>query len=132
MRPRLPHLAAQVWRARLSPAALSAALLSCGCTSVSDYIHHRFKVAPNYVRPSAPVANNWIDGNDPRVRTTTDDLSQWWKVFNDPILDSLICTAYQQNLSLRAAANRVLQARAQLAIEAGNLFPQTQQMTGAF
>ena len=65
-----------------------------------------------------------------RVRQQCDDLSKWWAVFKDPVLDSLICYAYRQNLSLRVAGCRVLEARAQMAIDVGNLFPQTQTMTG--
>ena len=67
------------------------------------------------------MAADWIDAPDKRLRTGEDDLSQWWKVFNDPILDKLICSAYQQNLTLRQAGFRVLEARAQLAIAAGQL-----------
>jgi NodT family efflux transporter outer membrane factor (OMF) lipoprotein len=48
------------------------------------------------------------------------------------VLDSLICYAYGQNLSLRVAGMRVLEARAQVAIDAGNLLPQTQASTGDF
>lgn len=55
---------------------------------------------------------------------------QWWMVFNDPVLDSLIDSAVTQNLTLREAGFRVLQARAQLGFAQGNLFPQTQTMTG--
>ena len=49
-----------------------------------------------------------------------------------PSADALICTAYHQNLTLRVAGFRVLEARSQLAIDAGELFPQTQQMTGSY
>ena len=79
-----------------------------------------------------PVAQNWIDANDVRVRTQCDDLSRWWTVFQDPTLDTLICFAYRQNLSLRVAAYRVLEARAQMLIDMGNLFPQTQTATGSY
>ena len=106
--------------------------LAGGCTSLEQYIHNNFKVGPNYGRPAAPVENSWIDGDDVRIRKESDDLSKWWTVFKDPTLDSLICLAYQQNLTLREAGFRVLQARAQLAIDVGNLFPQTQQMTGDY
>ncbi len=61
-----------------------------------------------------------------------DDLSQWWTVFNDPVLDNLICCAYHQNLTLREAGCRILEARAQLGIAVGELFPQTQNMTGDY
>jgi NodT family efflux transporter outer membrane factor (OMF) lipoprotein len=111
---------------------LSLSVLTCGCTSVSEYIHNGFKVGPNYGRPPAPVARDWIDAGDVRVRKDSDDLSKWWSVFHDPVLDSLICYAYQQNLSLRVAGFRVLEARAQMLIDVGNLFPQTQTATGSY
>jgi NodT family efflux transporter outer membrane factor (OMF) lipoprotein len=78
------------------------------------------------------VAHEWIDANDKRVRSEPDDLSQWWKVFHDPVLDNLICSAYQQNLTLREAGFRVLEARAQLGITVGTIFPQLQNMTGSY
>ena len=59
-------------------------------------------------------------------------MSQWWGVFKDPILNDLICTAYHQNLTLREAGFRVLEARAQLGIAVGNIFPQTQNASGAY
>jgi NodT family efflux transporter outer membrane factor (OMF) lipoprotein len=103
-----------------------------GCTSFSEYIHNGFKVGPNYAKPPAPVAKEWIDANDKRVRTEKDDLSKWWTVFNDPVLDNLVCRAYRQNISLRQAGFQVLVARALRNIAIGNLFPQTQEATGDF
>jgi NodT family efflux transporter outer membrane factor (OMF) lipoprotein len=111
---------------------LPAAVAVCGCTSLREYVHNGFKVGPNYCKPPAPVAKEWIDANDRRVRSESDDLSKWWVVFNDPVLNFLICDAYRQNLSLRVAGMRVLEARAQLAIDTGNLLPQTQTSTGDF
>jgi NodT family efflux transporter outer membrane factor (OMF) lipoprotein len=111
---------------------LIASLPTCGCTSLHEYVHNGFKVGPNYGKPPAPVAREWIDAADVRVRTESDDLTKWWKVFNDPVLDSLICTAYRQNLTLREAGFRVLQARAQLGIAVGYLFPQLQNVTGDY
>ncbi len=104
----------------------------CGCTGLREYIDNGFKVGPNYAQPPAPVATEWIDAADQRVRKESDDLSKWWTVFNDPVLDGLICFAYKQNLSLKAAGFRVLQARALLGIDVGNLFPQTQKMMGDY
>jgi NodT family efflux transporter outer membrane factor (OMF) lipoprotein len=103
---------------------------ACGCTSVSDYIHNGFKVGPNFKRPPAPVAEHWIDANDARVRSETEDDSHWWTVFHDPVLSDLVQFTYRQNLTLREAGFRVLQARAQLGIAKGELFPQTQVMNG--
>jgi NodT family efflux transporter outer membrane factor (OMF) lipoprotein len=55
------------------------------------------------------------------------DHSQWWTVFNDPTLETLVFNAYDQNLDLRTAGFRVLEARAQRSITAGNLLPQSQE-----
>ena len=104
----------------------------CGCTTFSEYIHNGFKVGPNYHKPLAPVAEDWIDARDIRLNHGSDDMSQWWKVFHDPVLDRLICSAYHQNLTLKQAGFRVLEARAQLGITVGNIFPQTQNMTGSY
>ena len=90
---------------------VALATCSCGCTSVSEYVHNGFKVGPNYSTPEAAVASNWIDASDKRVRSDADDLSKWWTVFNDPVLDDLICDAYHQNLTLKEAGYRVLQSR---------------------
>src|SRR5438094_800687 len=116
----MPNLAS--WKSGFSRQclALVLALWITGCTSPREYIANGFKVGPNYGRPPAPVAKEWIDAAD--IRTRSEDLSTWWTVFNDPVLDSLICYAYQQNLTLRQAGFRVLEARAQLAIATGQLF----------
>ena len=103
------------------------ALLLCGCTGLREYIHNGFEVGPDYRRPPAPVAERWIDADDVRIRSEKVDDSQWWAVFNDPVLNGLVQTAYQQNLSVREAGFRVLEARAQRAIACGSLFPQQQQ-----
>jgi NodT family efflux transporter outer membrane factor (OMF) lipoprotein len=108
------------------------AITLCGCTSFREYVQNGFKVGPNFCRPSAQVAPQWIDADDKRVRSESEDQSKWWTVFNDPGLNSLICCAYQQNLTLREAGCRVLQARAQLAITKGEIFPQNQNMTGDY
>ena len=113
-----------------------------GCTSPREYIANGFKVGPNYQRRPAPVAKDWIDAADVRVRKESDDLSKWWTVFTvpgkdnqpetDPALNALICYAYNQNLTLRQAGFRVLEARAQLGIAVGSFFPQTQNMAGDY
>ena len=112
--------------------AIALAICLSGCTSIGDYLHNGFKVGPNYGRPPAFVAEQWIDASDRRVHSETDDISQWWAVFNDPALNSLVQSTYQQNLTLREAGFRILQARAQRGIAVGNLFPQTQVATGGY
>ncbi len=103
-----------------------------GCTSWRDYVRNGFKVGPNYCPPVAPVANQWIDAADPNVSSGPADVAAWWQTFNDPMLDSLIYTAYRQNLSLRVACFRIIEARAQRGIAVGELFPQSQQAYGSY
>src|SRR5215212_7710774 len=91
-----------------------------------EYWQNGCKVGPNYMRPAAPVESAWIDDANPRLKSEGQLLSAWWTVFNDPALNQLIQTAYQQNLTLRQAGARILEARAQLGIARGELFPQTQ------
>lgn len=93
---------------------------------LGNWWHNGCKVGPNYMRPAAPVANHWIESADPKVNSNAQPPGYWWKVFNDPTLERLIQTAYQQNLTLRVAGARILEARAQLAIARGELFPQEQ------
>ena len=89
-------------------------------------------MGPNYCRPDAAVAEHWIDAAKVRQPADTKSLAQWWAVFNDPTLNHLVACAYHQNLTLREAGFRVLQARAQLAIAQGNLFPQSQTASGSY
>lgn len=111
---------------------LTLALGLAGCSSFSRYLENGFKVGPQYGRPAAPVAETWIDATDSRVRSESTDDSQWWASFNDPVLNGLVQDAYQQNLTLREAGYRVLEARARYGISVGELFPQEQTNVGGF
>jgi NodT family efflux transporter outer membrane factor (OMF) lipoprotein len=108
------------------------ALIASGCTSPIEYVRNTFKVGPNYQGAKANVAPHWIDETDTRVRPQPADLSQWWSVFNDPVLNGLIECASRQNMSLREAGFRILEARDELAITEGRLFPQVQQGTASY
>jgi NodT family efflux transporter outer membrane factor (OMF) lipoprotein len=88
-------------------------------------------VGPNYQRPKVAVSPNWTETGDQRVSTGSTTYRDWWRAFNDPALDRLIARAYRDNLSLQQAGARVLQARAQLGIAVGEIYPQTQQAVGA-
>ncbi len=104
---------------------------SLGCCHVPggrirDWWHNGCKVGPNYLRPAAPVADQWIDYADPRVHSDETQLCYWWTVFNDPVLNMLVEMAYGQNLTLRVAGARILESRSQLGIAVGGLFPQSQ------
>ena len=81
-------------------AVIGVVLLNSGCvfTGPLEYINNGFKVGPNYNTPPAPVAPDWIEANDPRVENR--HLDDWWTVFQDPVLDSLIAVAHDKNRSL--------------------------------
>jgi len=88
-------------------------------------------LGPDYEQPKADVAPNWLESEDPRISSLSPADPKWWKsAFNAPVLDQLIETAFEQNLTLRSAGLRVLQSQQQLAIAIGNQYPQQQQITG--
>jgi NodT family efflux transporter outer membrane factor (OMF) lipoprotein len=96
------------------------ALVIAGCTMVG----------PDYVKPTPPEPQEWLESADSNIQSKAADFSTWWTVFNDPTLNDLVQSAYQQNLTLQATGIRILRARAQLGIAIGNQYPQTQQGTG--
>ncbi len=102
--------------------------LGWGCAALAPLALAGCMVGPDYVPPAAPVAANWLQSRDPAVRMDRQDEKNWWSVYHDPVLDRLVQTAYDQNLSLMSAGTRVLAARAQLGIAAGEFYPQTQQL----
>jgi NodT family efflux transporter outer membrane factor (OMF) lipoprotein len=83
-------------------------------------------IGPDFKRPAAPIAAKWSDTSDSRVDNGYADFPDWWNVFNDPDLTRLIGLAYRDNLTLRAAGLRVLEARAQLGVAIGEFYPQQQ------
>ncbi|MEN6365956.1 MAG: TolC family protein [Thermoguttaceae bacterium] len=103
-----------------------------GCTSWREYVHNGFKVGPNYCRPDAEVSSHWIDEKDLRTAEDPEIAKRWWTVFKDPKLNELVACAYRQNLTLREAGFRILEARATRDIAVGNFFPQTQNAAGNY
>jgi len=81
-------------------------------------------VGPDFSAPSAPVAEKWLEANNPSADTRNQEYRDWWTVFHDPVLNRLVESAYNQNLTLVSAGTRVLQARAQLGVAIGEFYPQ--------
>jgi NodT family efflux transporter outer membrane factor (OMF) lipoprotein len=84
-------------------------------------------VGPHYVKPVQNVNANWSVTGTPQISAQPATESAWWKTFNDPVLEQLIQLAYQQNLTLRVAGLRIMEARAALGIATGNQYPQVQE-----
>jgi NodT family efflux transporter outer membrane factor (OMF) lipoprotein len=109
----------------------ASCLLGGGC-GLSHWAHNQYRLGPNHRQPPALVADDWIDSGEDHVLPLPLDHPDWWAVFQDPVINDLVQTAFEQNLTLRQAAMRVTQARASRAITAGNLFPQEQLAFGGF
>ena len=106
---------------RLEQALLIAALCTAGCT----------QVGPDFQKPDADINAEWELLESQQVKTQVTENIEWWHAFNDSTLNDLVNKAYAQNLSLEAAGLRVLEARAQLGIAVGSIFPQQQTAGGS-
>lgn len=87
------------------------------------------RVGPNYKRPAVPAppafrgAGNVADSSASAPAVSLGD-QKWWEVFSDPQLQELIRTALKQNYDVRLAAERVVQAQAQLGVTRADQFPE--------
>lgn len=94
-------------------------------------------VGPVYETPPVDVAEAWQEADAPSLTQApsaepdTENEGAWWAAFNDPVLSELIDLASRDNVSIQSAAARILEARAQLGIAVGNLYPQQQQAFGS-
>jgi len=91
-------------------------------------------VGPDFVKPEVELPASWsedsLKSSQNTLQSSPLQQQQWWKIFNDPLLNQLVETAWKQNNSLEIAGLRVLEARAQLGIAQGLSFPQTQVASG--
>ncbi len=100
---------------KIGLSALTVILLS-GCV----------KLGPNFTGvDTPPLPQNWTEGK----KANDEAIAQWWKTFNDPTLNTLVEKAYEQNLDIKSAGLRILQARAALGISQGLSFPQVQTLS---
>lgn len=80
-------------------------------------------VGPDYKSPKVQVPEEYREVPDPALLRDKKDIVSWWKVFNDPLLTELIEEASKDNLNLKTAVARVKEARAQVGVERGELYP---------
>lgn len=87
------------------------------------------KVGPDYRAPKVELSDRWVG---PTTAPTTQgskattrpvEITQWWSTFNDPVLDSLIERAIEENLDLKQATARIRQARAARGVVSSGLWP---------
>jgi NodT family efflux transporter outer membrane factor (OMF) lipoprotein len=108
------------WRAAAKIAMLIL-VLGSGC----------MMVGPDYRQPEPPVAPDWIAHED-GIAPSSAPIGPWWESFGDPTLSNLIAEAYDRNPTLQAAGIRVIEAQARRGIAIGTVFPQTQNLVGAY
>jgi outer membrane protein, multidrug efflux system len=103
------HVSWRVPRAA-SRYAVVIALTVSGCST--DWLPH-VDPAPTYEPPQYVVPVSW-QGSSPFVEARPSDgelRSDWWMLFNDPVLNKLEEQAMVANPDLQAAAERFVQAR---------------------
>lgn len=88
-------------------------------------------VGPNFHSPANPYPNRWSEAGEDSITTQPLAAVQWWRLFKDPKIDSLITRAAESNLDLQLARERILQARAQRQVVAADLLP-TFDLTSAY
>ena len=105
-------------RLSFSRATASAAVLAmaAGCT-----------VGPDYEPPVTQAPAQWTEAATPGLIGTGPEagrqLERWWAAFKDPTLDRLVERAVADNLDLKIAEQRLLEARAQRAEAAAGFYP---------
>ena len=106
--------------------ALSVKIVVAGLAGLISFIAG-CKVGPNYSRPSAETPAAWKEQPPAGWKNATphDDISKgdWWQVFGDPQLNDIELQAIAANQNLKAAAERVIEARASALVQRSNLFP---------
>ncbi len=116
--------------------AVCTGLIFSGCT-----------VGPNYTKPDAPMPAEYKsykavqpaksggqsggqtssakEDKNWKIATPRDHVpkGEWWKIFNDPVLNTLEEDAGNANQNLKAAVARVMQARSAAGISRSEYFP---------
>src|SRR5512143_2325348 len=92
-------------------------------------------VGPDFSRPEVPWLDSWQGGPtkppaDEAFTAHRAQTEEWWRNFNDPVLDQLVAEAQRLNHGVRTAGLRIMEARAQLGIAGSTLYPQLQQLSG--
>jgi len=95
----------------LAVLALPAILTLSGCM-----------VGPNYHRPQQAFPEQFRNAPAAGGAASVGDV-KWVDLFRDDVLTQLVQTALQQNFDVQIAAERVLEARAQVGLTRSQLFP---------
>ncbi len=80
-------------------------------------------VGPDYKEPQISMPAKFIENRE-EEGCSDEELCQWWKQFDDPLLDSLIEEAAASNYNLLIAIEQIFEARAQYRIQRSYLWPE--------
>jgi outer membrane protein, multidrug efflux system len=80
-------------------------------------------VGPKYKQPETAMPSEFVE-NKADGYLSDADLCEWWKQFDDPLLDSLIEEAAEKNYDLRIALEQIIEARAQYKVQGSYLWPE--------
>lgn len=95
-----------------SPGVLAAIIaLLAGCA-----------VGPDYEPPEFALSDSWPE-NAVLDTASGEALGDWWRRFEDPVLDALMERALADNLEIRLQAARVAEARARLGLARAEQWP---------
>lgn len=103
----------------------SKVVRNIGCLSLTCWLT-ACAVGPDYRAPDMPVPDTWHSQPHANVRPDNPEaplLASWWTVLNDPTLNQLIERALAENLTVKQATARVVEARARRAITGASFWP---------
>lgn len=87
-------------------------------------------VGPDYQAPRPQLPAHWHNGGQQKAPAETNVLDQWWRLFADSQLDTLIQEAIAANPDLAIAETRIREARAQSRIAGAELSPNLDMSSG--
>ena len=89
-------------------------------------------VGPDFATPPSPVtASGPFLSVKAGVTSTAPADADWWRLYNDPVLDTLVADALAANTDVRVAVARIAKARASLREVRGDRLPTTNLGAGA-
>ena len=86
-------------------------------------------VGPEFVQPDVPTLSQQYQAHEFQQQPS-DELDSWWRSFADPTLEQLVSQALQNNLTVQVAAERIIEARANVSLNGGNFAPNVTSHTG--
>ncbi len=86
------------------------------------------RVGPDFEPERQPWTGQWNTAALQQASQTglQPDVRQWWRVFDDPVLETLMALADAHNSDVRIAGLQIMEARAQLGIAQSGRYPQVQ------